>query len=247
MNEQIIINDVTKTFQDKRVLTDIHFTMQPGRIYGFIGPSGSGKTTLVRMIAGMEEPTMGSIYMMDKKVPDLSLTEKIGFMAQSDALYMDLSGRENLKFFASLYRMSSKKTAERIEYTSRLVGLREELGKKVKNYSGGMKRRLSLAIALLHDPDILILDEPTVGIDPELRQNIWHELRQLKEDNKTIIITTHVMDEAERCDYIAMIKEGRILTEGTPEELKQQYHVQTFDEVFIHAGRGEQHAHHRTR
>lgn len=247
MNEQIIINDVTKTFHDQSVLTDIDFTMQSGRIYGFIGPSGAGKTTLVRMIAGMEEATMGSIYIMDKKVPDLSLVEKIGFMAQSDALYMDLSGRENLKFFASLYEMNGKKTAARIAYTSSLVGLQEDLNKKVKNYSGGMKRRLSLAIALLHDPDILILDEPTVGIDPELRQNIWHELDQLKADGKTIIITTHVMDEAERCDYIAMIKQGRLLTEGTPDELKRQYHVKTFDEVFIHAGRGEQHANRRTR
>lgn len=239
MNEQIIINDVSKQFHHQHVLTNIHFTMDAGKIYGFIGPSGAGKTTLVRMIAGMESTTMGSIYIMDKKVPDLELSQHVGFMAQSDALYMDLTGRENLKFFASLYQMKRNKINERIAYTSQLVGLQDELGKKVSNYSGGMKRRLSLAIALLHNPNILILDEPTVGIDPELRQSIWHELHLLKEEGKTIIITTHVMDEAERCDYIAMIKEGSILAEGTPSQLKERYHTHTFDNVFIQAGKGE--------
>lgn len=237
MTEQIIINHVSKSLGDVQVLTDIDFDMHAGRIYGFIGPSGAGKTTLVRMIAGMDYPTKGSIYVRDKTVPHMSLMHEIGFMAQSDALYLDLTGRENLEFYASLYSLNRQTKEKRIRYTADLVGLTHDLKKRVSHYSGGMKRRLSLATALLHDPTILILDEPTVGIDPELRSMIWDELDKLKQQGKTIIITTHVMDEAERCDDIVMIKDGMILTEGSPEELKARFHAASFDEVFINAGK----------
>ncbi|TDM07905.1 ABC transporter ATP-binding protein [Macrococcus lamae] len=237
MTEQIIINNVSKSFGNFQVLTDVNFDMEAGKIYGFIGPSGAGKTTLVRMIAGMETPSKGSIYVLDKAVPDITLLQSIGFMAQSDALYPELTGRENLEFYTSLYSLKRTTAKERISYTSNLVGLQNDLHKKVSHYSGGMKRRLSLATALLHDPDILILDEPTVGIDPALRKTIWEELAKLKAQGKTIIITTHVMDEVERCDYIAMINDGSILAEGTPHQLKQRYNAYSFDDVFINAGK----------
>lgn len=238
MTQEIVINSVSKAFKDKSVLHEIDFDMDAGRIYGFIGPSGAGKTTLVRMIAGIETPTAGSIYVMDKLVPDISLLNRIGFMAQSDALYLELTGKENLEFYSALFTMKRRIAQERIQYVARVVGLTQDLPKKVSQYSGGMKRRLSLAIALLHNPDILILDEPTVGIDPELRQTIWNELNKLKSNGKLILITTHVMDEAERCDYIAMIKDGTILAQGTPAHLKKDYRAQSFDEVFIKAGKG---------
>ncbi|KAA1037611.1 ABC transporter ATP-binding protein [Macrococcus equipercicus] len=237
MAEQIIINNVSKSFGNAQVLTGIDFDMDSGRIYGFIGPSGAGKTTLVRMIAGLDYPSAGSIYVLDKVVPDRSLMQHVGFMAQSDALYSELTGRENLAFYCSLYSLKKNVAKERIAYTAGLVGLENDLNKKVSQYSGGMKRRLSLAIALLHNPTIIILDEPTVGIDPELRRSIWEELAKLKAQGKTIIMTTHVMDEAERCDYIAMIKDGTILASGTPYHLKTQYHAASFDDVFIKAGR----------
>lgn len=238
MNHSISIKQVSKSFGKKIVLHDVTLHITEGQIYGLIGPSGAGKTVLVKMIMGMVKPDDGTIYILNKKVPNLQLLQEIGYMAQSDALYSELTGEENLTFFASLYKLKKSEIKDRIAYAADLVRLTNELTKKVSVYSGGMKRRLSLAIALIQNPKILILDEPTVGIDPELRITIWNELLRLKnEEGKTIIVTTHVMDEAERCDYIAMVRDGSILTSGTPQDLKAQYGVNTFDEVFIQAGR----------
>ncbi|TDL98031.1 ABC transporter ATP-binding protein [Macrococcus brunensis] len=236
---EIIINDVSKSYH-RSVLHNIDVVVEAGMIHGFIGPSGSGKTTLTRMIAGLESPSSGSIYINDIRVPNLSLLPYIGYMAQSDALYMDLSGYENLKFFTQLFNMKKEAAESRIIYAADLVNLTADLQKKVRNYSGGMKRRLALATALLHEPDILILDEPTVGIDPALRSTIWSELQQMKADGRTILMTTHVMDEATRCDALSFIKDGTIIASGTPHALLNKYNAQTFDEVFIRAGQGEQ-------
>lgn len=234
----ITIENVSKNFGEINVLNEISVTINEGSIYGLIGPSGAGKTTLVKMIVGMDSTDSGHIHVLNKKVPSLELLQDIGYMAQSDALYIELTGMENLKFFASLYMMNKTEIKQRISYVGDLVNLTNELTKKVSAYSGGMKRRLSLAIALIQNPKILILDEPTVGIDPELRQSIWRELfRLIKEEAKTIIITTHVMDEAEKCDYIGMIREGRMLANGTPEELKKLYEAKNLDDVFLNAGR----------
>ncbi|MDQ0216646.1 ABC-2 type transport system ATP-binding protein [Oikeobacillus pervagus] len=238
MKETITIMKVSKSFGKKMVLDEIDLTIKEGHIYGFIGPSGAGKTTLVKMMVGMDKPDSGTIYVLNEKVPNLKLLQEIGYMAQSDALYTELTGKENLTFFASLYKLSKTEIKERIAYAANIVNLTEDLSKKVAAYSGGMKRRLSLAIALIQNPKILILDEPTVGIDPELRFSIWNELYRLKqEEGKTIIVTTHVMDEAERCDYIAMVRDGSIIARGTPQELKNIYHASNFDEVFLNAGR----------
>lgn len=238
MSDSVKIKNLTKSYGKKTVLNRINLNIQQGKIYGMIGPSGSGKTTLVKLVVGMDSPNMGAVYVLNERVPSLDLLQRIGYMAQSDALYSELTAKENLKFYAKLFNLKRKEMDERITYVANLVNLTSELSKKVSAYSGGMKRRLSLAIALIHDPEILILDEPTVGIDPELRLNIWNELIRLKnEKGKTIIVTTHVMDEADRCDYIAMVREGRILAKGTPVELKQMYHASNFDEVFLKAGR----------
>lgn len=238
MKETIVIKKVSKSFGKKVVLSDINFSIEEGHIYGFIGPSGAGKTTLVKMIVGMDVPDSGSIYVLDEKMPNLKLLQQIGYMAQSDALYTELTGKENLMFFASLFRLNKTEMQKRITYVAELVNLTKELTKRVSAYSGGMKRRLSLAIALIQNPKILILDEPTVGIDPELRFSIWNELLRLKkEEGKTIIVTTHVMDEAERCDYIAMVREGSLIATGTPKELKERYKANNLDEVFLYAGR----------
>ncbi|MEH7382686.1 ABC transporter ATP-binding protein [Bacillus sp. JJ1533] len=241
MNVTVQIEKVSKSYGKKNVLNEIDLAIEEGTIYGFIGPSGAGKTTLVKMIVGMDSPDDGSIHVLGRKMPNLELLQDIGYMAQSDALYTELTGKENLAFFASLYKLNRAQTKERIAYTSKLVNLTDDLNKKVSTYSGGMKRRLSLAIALIQNPKMLILDEPTVGIDPELRLTIWSELIRLKkEEGKTIIVTTHVMEEAERCDYIAMVRDGQILARGTPTELKETYQASNFDEVFLHAGRVRQ-------
>jgi len=243
MNEAntIQVQGVTKSFSKKVVLKDINLDIKQGSIYGFIGPSGAGKTTLIKLIVGMDVPDEGSVYLLGKKMPNLNLLQQIGYMAQSDALYEALTGKENLMFFASLFKLDKTEKQKRIAYAAQLVNLTADLNKRVSAYSGGMKRRLSLAIALIQNPQVLILDEPTVGIDPELRLSIWNELLRLKnEEGKTIIVTTHVMDEAEKCDFIAMVRDGSFIASGTPRQLKEQYNVNSLDEVFLDAGRKAQ-------
>jgi ABC-2 type transport system ATP-binding protein len=237
MDSTIKVEQVSKSFGKKTVLNEVNLTIEKGQLFGLIGPSGAGKTTLVKMIVGMEKADKGSIHVLDKKMPNLSLLQEIGYMAQADALYGELTGEENLKFFASLFGLNKEAQKRRITYVANLVNLTDDLKKRVSAYSGGMKRRLSLAIALIQDPQVLILDEPTVGIDPELKLSIWKEFLRLKnEEQKTIIVTTHVMDEAVKCDYVAMVRDGRILTSGTPKELKALYGTDDFDEVFLKAG-----------
>ena len=236
MTPSIVVNQVSKSFGKKEVLQNVDLTVVPGQIYGLIGPSGSGKTTLVKLIVGMDRPTKGDIQVLNTAVPNLKLLQKIGYMAQSDALYNDLTARENLAFFASIFKLKKQEQTKRIEYAADLVNLTAELSKKVQAFSGGMKRRLSLAIALIQNPQVLVLDEPTVGIDPELRLSIWKELYRLKDEGKTILVTTHVMDEAEKCDQLAMIRDGRLITSGSPSQLKEQYGIQSLEEVFLKAG-----------
>lgn len=238
MTESIKVKQISKRFGKKTVLQNISLTIEQGKMYGLIGPSGAGKTTLVKMIVGMDTADHGKIHVLNNQMPSLRALHKIGYMAQADSLYVNLTGRENLNFFAMLFKLNKSERKKRIAYTSELVNLAEDLNKKVATYSGGMKRRLSLAIALIQDPEILILDEPTVGIDPELRLIIWNELvRMKKEDGKTIIVTTHVMDEAEKCDFIAMIRDGSILTSGTPKQLMENYQVENLNDAFLCAGR----------
>lgn len=234
--EGIHINHVTKRYGKKEVLTDIQLDMAVGEIFGLIGPSGAGKTTLIRIVVGMENTTAGEVEILGDTGMNLSKLEKIGYMAQSDALYPELTGKENMEFFASMYSMSRKIQKERIAFIAELVKLTPDLSRKVETYSGGMKRRLSLAIALIHDPMVLVLDEPTVGMDPELRVSIWNELTRLKHEGKTIVVTTHIMDEAERCDRLGMVRAGKMITVGSPDQLRAQFGIHNLEEIFIKAG-----------
>ncbi len=238
LQHAVSVKNVSKRYRKNNVLRQVDLMIGEGSVYGLIGPSGAGKTTLVKMVVGMEVPDQGEIHVLGQSMPNLSLMQRIGYMAQSDALYFELTGRENLQFFGSLYQLKTQQLKERIKYVADLVNLEKDLSKKVSTYSGGMKRRLSLAIAFIQNPDVLILDEPTVGIDPALRLSIWNELLRLKnEEGKTIIVTTHVMDEAEKCDCIAMIREGAIITTGSPYALKKNYSANNLDDVFLKAGR----------
>lgn len=236
-NQAISIKSLEKRFQHKQVIAPLSLDVPKGQLMGLLGPSGCGKTTLIKMIMGMLKPDSGTIQVLDLNVPHKQLLNDIGYMAQSDALYTDLTGEENLHFFAKLYSLSKAERIERVAYAASLVRLTDDLRQKVENYSGGMKRRLSLAIALIQNPKLLILDEPTVGIDPVLKKEIWQELIRLKDqEQKTILVTTHAMDEAERCDQLAMLRSGHIIAQGTPQELKEHYHAKDFDEVFVKAG-----------
>ncbi len=230
----IRIQNVSRRFGAQEVLRDITMDVHPGSIVGLLGPSGSGKTTLIKMIAGSDAPTGGTVHVHGQLMPTLTVLPQIGYMAQSDALYMELSARENMEFFGALYDLSGRKLRDRIEQLAALVNLGGDLDRPIGLFSGGMKRRLSLAIALLHEPTILILDEPTVGIDPVLRKSVWAELRGYADAGTSILVTTHVMDEADKCDTVAMIRDGRVIASDTPEKLKAGISVSTIEEVFLH-------------
>ncbi len=236
----IEVQHVSKKFKQQSVLEDIHFTIETGEIVGIIGPSGTGKTTLIKLMLGMESLDAGQAKIYDHLMPNFSVLGKVGYMAQADALYGELTGKENLTFFGKLYGLKKDDLQQRQAYVAHVTNLTKDLSKRVSNYSGGMKRRLSLAIALLHNPDILILDEPTVGVDPILRQSIWQELNELRDQGKTIVVTTHAMDEAGRCDKLVLLNHGRLIALGTAAEMMRKFDVRTIEEVFLAAGGEEE-------
>lgn len=232
----ISVKNVFKKFGHQTVLQDISLEVPQSQIFGLLGPSGSGKTTLVKLISGIDVATSGEIQLLNVRMPKLDMMSQIGYMSQADALYMELSAQENLEFFAALFGINAAARKKRIPEVMELVNLLPFLKKPVASYSGGMKRRLSLAIALLHRPKVLILDEPTVGIDPVLRKSLWDEFTRLSEQGTTIIVTTHVMDEADKCHRLGMIRDGRLIALGSPEELKQQTESTTLEEAFLYYG-----------
>lgn len=233
MNNCVEVKAVSKSYGTKKVLENISMVAQKGQIIGLLGPSGAGKTTLVNCIIGMVALNKGEIRIFDEKMPNLSLMKRIGFMAQSDALYLELCGIDNVVFFARLNGMKKKAAFAEAEEIMKLVGLYEDRNVRVLNYSGGMKRRLSLAVALMNNPELLILDEPTVGIDPVLRQVFWEEFNRRKEQGVAIILTTHVMDEAEKCDTLGLISDGRFIAYDSPVNIRISEGTSTIEEAFI--------------
>lgn len=231
------VEGVSRSFGKHVVLKNISLDIAEGSIVGLLGPSGSGKTTLVRMVAGSDRPDEGSVHVDGMRMPDIGVLSRIGYMAQSDALYGELTARENLEYFGALYELGGANLRERIDKAIALVDLGKHLDRPVQLFSGGMKRRLSLACSLLHGPRVLILDEPTVGIDPVLRIAVWDELRSLAKQGTALLVTTHVMDEVERCDAVVMIRDGLVIAADSPAKLKDQFGVPTIEEVFIKCSR----------
>ena len=240
MNPTIQLQHIQKSFGHQTVLADVNLTVNPNEIVGLIGPSGAGKTTIIKTMLGMEEINFGTALVLGRTMPDRRLLSRIGYMAQSDALYSRLSARENIAFFGKMKGVFGKKLANEITHVSQVVDLTENLDQRISGFSGGMKRRLSLAISLLGQPDLLVLDEPTVGIDPALRRQIWHELGLLRDQGQSVLITTHVMDEAEHADRVALLLHGDIIAFAPPQKLEQQYQVPTIEDVFLKAEKEEQ-------
>jgi ABC-2 type transport system ATP-binding protein len=221
--DAVTIIDATKRFGDAVAVDGISLRVLPGTILGIIGPSGAGKTTLVRMLTGGLAPTEGEIRVMgeDPRRFKRSTRERIGYMPQSFALYPDLTARENVDFAASLFGMLWWRRHRRTQEVLEFVDLWSVRGRRASQLSGGMQRRLELASALVHDPELAFLDEPTAGIDPILREALWRGLHVLRERGRTLLLTTQYVGEAELCDGVALISEGRMIALGTPAELRR--------------------------
>lgn len=232
-NVAVEVCNLDVEYDKVKILNNINLNIKEGEIIGLLGPSGSGKTTLVKTIIGMKGFVKGKVVVLDENMPTLKIVNDIGYMAQSDALYDDLTGLDNVLFFAELYGIKGKIAKQRAMEVLELVDLQKHAKIPVKNYSGGMKRRLSLAIALVHSPKLLILDEPTVGIDPILRKKFWDEFNRIKNSGGTIIVTTHVMDEAYKCNKLALIRNGKIIAEGSPNEIITASGGQTIEDAFL--------------
>ncbi|MDR3189766.1 MAG: ABC transporter ATP-binding protein [Lactobacillaceae bacterium] len=236
MTAIIELKQVDKTFGQNHVLNQLDITIQPGELIGLIGPSGAGKSTLIAAILGMLKLDGGQVTLLNAQIPNRQVLGKVGYMAQNDALYTTLTGYENLAFFGGVMGLTGAELKAKIQAVTKIVDLTDALKQRVSAYSGGMKRRLSLAIALLPDAPLYILDEPTVGIDPELRVQIWAELEKLHTAGKTIIVTTHVMAEVENVDRVLMIRDGNLIANAAPQALEAEYDVDSIEQVFIKAG-----------
>lgn len=232
-------HDIVQRFGRQEVLHGVSLAVECGEILGLVGPSGAGKTTFVNVIAGVARPVAGTVEAFGEPMPSLELLGRMGYMAQSDALYMDLTASENLAFFGAIYGLRGKALKEASQKALETVHLSVEPRKQARDYSGGMRRRLSLATAILHEPELLILDEPTIGLDPLHRVDIWDSFRRMTAAGRTLVVTTHVMDEAERCDRLAMIRDGVFIATGSPDELKERAGASTLEAAFLHFARDD--------
>jgi ABC-type multidrug transport system, ATPase component len=223
--------DLRKSFGQIHAVDGISLALAPGRIYGLLGPNGSGKTTLIRLLTGLARPTGGRASVLGVAMPSRENLARIGYMTQADGIYPELSVWENLRFFAALYGVR-----EREEHLAalRLVELADRLGTPASQLSGGMRRRLSLACALVHRPPMAFLDEPTVGIDPALRVQFWAHFRSLAAAGTTIMVSSHVMDEADRCDELLFMRDGKVIAQGSGQELRQRAGTDDLEQAFLH-------------
>jgi ABC-2 type transport system ATP-binding protein len=213
--------DLHKSFGSLKAVKGLSLTVRPGEVFGFLGPNGAGKTTTISMMIGLLEPDAGTVKIDGGGSPlDVKHRAKIGLAPQALALYEDLTGRENLSFFGKLQNLSGRKLKERVNWALDFVGLAERAKDRAGTYSGGMQRRLNLAVALIHEPPILLLDEPTAGVDPQSRNALFENIQALREEGRTVVYTTHYMEEAERlCDRVGIIDHGELLALDTVEGL----------------------------
>jgi ABC-2 type transport system ATP-binding protein len=227
---------LTKKFGSIVAVDSLDLDLPAGRIYGLLGPNGSGKTTLIRLLVGLAKPSGGSVSVLGVHMPNRDNLAHIGYMTQADGIYIELSVWENLRFFASLSGTGDRKAMDEVLELVQLAGRKST---PALNLSGGMRRRLSLACALVHKPSVLFLDEPTVGIDPALRVEFWRYFRELAAAGTTIVVSSHVMDEADRCDELLLMFHGKVLARGTGAEIRKQADTQDMEEAFLRLGGAE--------
>ncbi|HZS15713.1 MAG TPA: ABC transporter ATP-binding protein [Candidatus Dormibacteraeota bacterium] len=227
------VEAAVKSFGALRVLDGVSLRTRRGEIYGLLGPNGSGKTTLIRSLLGMVRLDGGRVSILGQPMPDLGVLSRVGYMTQALALYPDLSVEENLRFFASLHGATGG-----VDDALELVALQDRRRSVVSTLSGGMQTRASLACAVVHRPDLLLLDEPTVGIDPQLRAQLWDSFHRMASRGTSILVSSHVMDEAERCDRLGLLRFGRMLAEGTAAELKARAGSDRLEDAFLRLAAG---------
>jgi len=222
--------DLRKSFGEIHAVDGVSFELSAGRIYGLLGPNGSGKTTLIRMLTGLGRPTAGEARVLGVPMPSRSNLARIGYMTQSDGIYPELTALENARFFAAMYGVGERGAAEAalavVELADRAASLAGQL-------SGGLRRRLSLACALVHQPPVLFLDEPTVGVDPALRVQFWAHFHRLARDGTTIVVSSHVMDEADRCDQLLFMRAGRVIARGSGDEIRARAGTTDLEQAFL--------------
>ena len=235
MTAALRIENVTKSFGEVRALDGVSLEVATGEIYGLLGPNGSGKTTLIRMLVGLVLPDSGSVTTLDRRMPDLGVLAEIGYMTQAAALYEELSIEENLRFFATIHGSEGA-----IDEVLDFVNLSHRRKSVVTTLSGGMRQRCSLACALVHRPKLLLLDEPTVGVDPQLRAQFWDRFHQMAQDGTTIVVSSHVMDEAERCQRLGLILYGKLIAEGSADDLRRMAGVDRLEDAFLRLSGGSQ-------
>ncbi len=228
--------DLTRRFGDVVAVDGLRFDIHQGEIFGLLGPNGSGKTTTIRMLCGVLAPSEGTALVSEvdvQKSPE-AVKRRIGYMSQMFGLYQELTVRENEWFYGSVYGLSPSELATRLTEVEALVGLDARSDQRVSTLSGGWKQRVALACAILHRPAVLFLDEPTAGVDPASRRTFWDIIRNLARDGTTVLLTTHYMDEAERCDRLAMLMYGKLIALGAPHEVAREFGADmTLEDVFV--------------
>lgn len=224
MGITIEARNLVRRFGAFTAVDGVSFAVQQGEIFGFLGPNGAGKSTTIKMLCGILAPTSGGLFVggVDVQAHPEEAKQRIGYMSQKFSLYEDLTVWENIEFYSGIYRLPAESKQERMKGVLGLSGLGDQKNRLTGELPGGYKQRLALGCALLHDPPIVFLDEPTAGVDPISRRNFWELIAKMAQEGKTIFVTTHYMDEAEHCDRLALINNGKIVASGTPAQLKEQ-------------------------
>jgi ABC-2 type transport system ATP-binding protein len=230
----VVINQLVKQFGKLRAVNNLTMNIRAGETFGLIGPNGSGKTTLIRMLVGLILPTSGTIHIMNERIPSHKVAAHIGYMTQLSALYLDLTARENMQFFCNVYGLRGMEQKQRITEMLERVDLADRVNDVVGHFSGGMRQRLSLACTLVHHPSLALLDEPTVGVDPELRRAFWDYFAQLNKEGVTIVVSTHQLDEATRCARLGLMRNGILLAQDSPQELLRQSGQDNMEEAYLY-------------